>query len=43
MLSKPKTTTYGLNSFLTFQLSSGMHCRTFFTDFKTKTQDVTFI
>ena len=29
-LSKPKTTTYGLKSFSYFQLSSGMHCRTFF-------------
>ena len=30
-LSKPKTTTYGLDSFsYTFQLSSGMQCRTFF-------------
>ena len=40
-LSRPKITTYGLNSFFSFQLTSGMHCLTFFAlvlfeDFKTK-------
>ena len=47
-LSKPKTTTYGLNSFSYFSAKqSGMHCGTFcvpvFADFKTKIQDVTFM
>ena len=38
-----------LTPFLTFQLSSGMHCwidffrTSFFADFKTKIQDVTFM
>ena len=47
-LSKPKTTTYGLNSFSYFSAkqwnaSPGFFRTSFFADFKTKIQDVTFM
>ena len=47
-LSKPKTTTYGLNSFSYFSAKQwnalpDFFSTSFFADFKTKIQDVTFI
>ena len=47
-LSKPKTTTYGLNSFSYFSAKQwnalpDFFRTSFFADFKTKIQDVTFM